>query len=433
MSTTMEIQREDLNPCTIQLTIKCAPEQVQAGFSRAYKAYAKRIRVPGFRPGTAPKKILEPMIDKRDLYNTAADEIVRHVLTEALKAEKIQPHEAPSVDVKELKEDEGECQFVAKVPLKPIVELGEYKGLEIDAPAVEVTDAEVEQQLDELRKRAGKREAVTDRGVHEGDVAVVNIKVAGEEGDGKNFMSVAGQLFPALDKAIAGMEVEEIKMAELTFPKDFQNKDWAGKKKKVQITIRSLNHLAMPDLDDEFAKQAVGDNLKSESLDELKGKLRERLVEAKSAVGEEMIFESIQEKLLATSTVHVPDTMWENVANQRLQEEAQTAAQQGKKLEDVAKENGMELEEYVEKWKAEARVQVRRAVLTNAIFEKEGLKLANADYNDMLMQMAMEINVDPRQLFEHLKRNNALYELEVRARYKKVMGFLREQTKVGKA
>lgn len=428
----MQIEREDLNPCTIKLSVKCAPDQVEAGFNKAYKTISKRVRVPGFRPGTAPKAVLAGMVDKNALYETAAEEIVKLAITDALKKEDIKPHEPPTVDVQKLNEDENECEFVAKVPLEPKVELGEYKGVEVTVPKQEVTDKEVEEFLEKLRKGKGKRETVTDRGIQEGDMCVVNLKVDGEEGDGKNFMSVAGETFKALDKALVGMKVEEMKVAELSFPKDFQVKEMAGKKAKVQITIRSVSTMAMPDLDDDFAKEAAGE-LKSESVDELKAKVKERMLAAKMSLHDEFLNESIQETILKNSTVHVPDTMWEAVANQRLREIAGEAQQAGKKIEEVAEEAGMSVEEMVEKWKAEAKVQVQRAVVANTIFKQENLKLTNQDYNDVLMVMARDYQTDPRTLFAFLQKNKALYEVEVRAVYGRTMKFLRDNAKIVEA
>jgi len=419
----MQIEREDLNPCTIKLSVKCSTEQVSQGFAKAYKNFSKQARIPGFRPGTAPKNMIAKMVDKNSLFEAAAEEIVRVAINEALTSEKIRPHEAPAVEITAIDEDENKCEFTAKIPLEPVVELGNYKGIEVRKPSSGVTDADVDAQLDELRKRSGKRETVTDRGIHDSDMVVLNLKVDGEEGEGKNFMISAGQTFKALDEAMSHMQVEEMKVADLTFPADFQNKEWAGKKKKVQITIRSVSNVQLPELDDSFATEGVDKALKSKDLSELKAKLKERLEAAKSNLADEFINETLQEEILKGSTVHVPDTMWEAVANQRLREMAQEAGKEGKKLEDVATANGMTLDDMVQKWQLEAKTQVQRAVIANTIFKKEALQLTNQDYNDTLLAMAIEYQAHPKDLLEALKKNNALYEVEVRAVYKKVMDF----------
>ncbi len=433
MSTTIQFEREDLNPCTVKLSVVASPEQVSGGFDKAYKQFAKQLRVPGFRPGHAPKAMVAQMVDPRDIANAAAEEIVRTTLNQVLKDEKIRAHDSPAVELTKIDEEGKACEYVAKVPLEPIVKLGTYKGVEVKRPKIEVTDAEIDQHIDEIRKRQGKREAVTDRGIHEGDIAVVNIKIDGEEGDGRNFMIVAGQTFKALDKIIAGMQVEEMTKVDLSFPKDFQEKDWAGSKHKVQVTIRSVNSVALPEVDDEFAKSLSAEDLKSKDLKDLKGKLRTIITEAKTSVGQEFLHEAMLEEISKSSEIHVPDTMWEAVANQRLREEAETAAKEGKELKTVAEEHGMELDEYVQKWQNEAKTQVQRAVIANTIFKNEKMKLVNTDYTESLNEMAQEYGVHPGQLFEFMKKNKNFTELEVRSVYRKVMAFLTEHAKIVEA
>lgn len=421
----MQVTREDLNPCTVQLTVSCDADQVKQGFERAYKQLAKHIRVPGFRPGHAPKNLVQSMIPKNDLYEQAADNIVRGAFKAALDQEKLTPHGQPSVDLKELNEEEGKADFVAKVPLQPVVELTEYKGLSAEQPPIEVTDEEVEAQIDDLRAKKSTREAVTHRGVEEGDVAVVNIRAEGESGDGRNFMTIAGQTFPQLDQALIGMQSEELKSLELTFPDSFQEKDWAGKTMKCQVTLRSVNAVKMPELDDDFAQ-----SLSAESVENLRVRVRELIGQAKLNMAHEYVVEQLLENLLKSSTIHVPDTMWESVASRRLQELHQDQHQKGKTMEEYAKEQGMTLEELVEAWKNESRLHVQRAVAVREIFTREKMTLNNQELNRELMAMAQEFEMDPKELLNTLKKNQALDELQFRAIFRKVTEFLKENAKI---
>lgn len=429
-ATEMKVTREDLNPCTIQLQVVCSPDQVRNGFARALKSFAKNMRLPGFRPGHAPVGMIDKMIPADELKNAAAEEIVNTVFRKILQDENIQPHDAPNVNLTTLDREQETCEFTAKVPLKPIVELGEYKGIPVSTPTIEVSERDIDEYLEDLRKRAGKRESVTDRGAANGDMVVVNLKLDKEDGEGKNFMSVVGQTFPSLDKALQDMRAEEMKVENLEFPADFQDKDWAGKKAKAKITIKSINAIQAPDLDDEFAKKA-GKDLKSENLAELREKLRERILATKTDMAREFALEQIQEELLNRSTIHVPDNMWESVANQRLRELAQEAQQQGKTIEDYAKSNGMTVDEMVEHWQHEAQIHVRRAVAAREIFAKERLRLTNEDLNQALIQMAMEYRVNPADLVQAMQKNKNFQELEIRGVFKKVMDFLYANAEIG--
>ncbi len=421
----MQVTREELNPCTVQLDIACAPEQVRHGFDKAFKQLSKHIRVPGFRPGHAPKNLLEPLVPKQDLFEQAADNIIRTAFKAALEQEKLEAYSQPSVDLKVLNEEELKCEFTAKVPLQPVVELTEYKGLEAEQPPVEVRDEEVDAQIQDLRQKRGKRETVTGRGVEEGDVAVVNVKVDGEEGDGRNFMTIAGQTFPQMDQALMGMQAEELKSLNLTFPENFQEKDWAGKTLKCQVTLRSVSAVHLPELDDAFAQ-----TLSTESVDQLRNRMRELIGQAKMNMAHEYVVEQLLEQLLNKSTIHVPDTMWESVASRRLQELASEQQQKGKSMEDYAKEQGMSLDELVEAWKGESKLHVQRAVMVREIFSRENMNLSNQELNRELQTMAREFEMSPGDLLNTLKKNQAIDELHFRGIFRKVTEFLKENARL---
>lgn len=425
--TTMSVKRQDLNPCTIQLEIVCAPEQVQAGFNKAIKQLSKRVKVPGFRPGMAPKKMVEEMIDPNALFNAAAEEIVRNSLQDALKQEDIKPDSQPSVELTKFEKDPAACEFTVKVPLAPKVEMGEYKGLAVEQEAVTVEDDEVERQLEEIRRRSGKKQEVAGRGIQEGDVAVVNIKLEGQEGDGRNFMVIAGQTFPGLDQCMVGMMAEEIKSAELDFPANFQEKDWAGQKHAAHVTIRSVSAVQIPDLDDSFAK-----SLNLENVDDLRARVREGIHNAKSQIAREMLYERLLDQLLSKSTIHVADTTWESVASRRLSEIHQELQQKGSNIEDYAKSNGMTLDEFVAAQRQEAKTHVERAVMIEKIFTAEGMKITDRDANDHFLQIAAENQVPQEELEKFAKQFGPQLRDEVifRAMYGKVMAFLAESAQV---
>lgn len=427
----MQVTREDLNPCTVQLTVVCDQEQVQAGYDKAYKQIAKQVKVPGFRPGHAPRSVLEKMVDPQQVAEQAVDQIIRRTLTDAVKQQSLEVDgsTAPMVELKEFKPDEKALEYTAKIPLPAKVELGDPKGLSVQKPPVSVTDEEVEYQVEELRKRRSTRESVTDRGVQEGDVAVVNFKL--EEGgtaEGRNFMLVAGQTFPQLDEALSGMKIEEIKSLELSFPEKFQEKDWAGKTLKVRIQLNSITAVKLPELDESFAQA-----FQTENVEQLKTRMRESIEEAKNQMLQEIVADQLFEKLLERSTVHVSDNMWENLANRRLQDFAQEQGQQGKTLEQYAQENGMTIEAFVEAQRENARASVVRALLIKELFIKEKMTLSNQDLNEALFGMANEYGVEPKQMLEMIQKSQAYDELRFRAMAKKAGDYLAANAEVTEA
>jgi trigger factor len=417
----MQITREELNPCTVKLTVVCDEAQVVEGFERAYKQIAKRIRVPGFRPGMAPKSIIEGMIQPEELYDAATENIIRTAYKAAIEQEDLKPHARPDVDLKTLDKETSKCEFSIKVPLEPKVELGDYKSLVAKRPPTAVSDEEVNHQIDEMRKRKSTREAVTGRGVQEGDVAVVNIRVDGEEGEGRTFMTVAGQTFPQLDQALMGMEADQMKALDLTFPENFQEKDWAGKPLHSQVTLRSLSAVTLPEIDDEFAQ-----SFKVENVDELKERLREQMTGSKLNMIQQYVNEQLLEDLMSRSKIFVPDNLWESVAARKMQDIVREQEERKTTLEEYAAQNGMTVEQLEEAQKNDAKVQVQHAVLVQHVFTAENMTLTNTELNIELAMMAREYQMDPKALLNILKKNDQIGELHYLATYRKVMQFLTE-------
>jgi trigger factor len=365
--------------------------------------------------------MLEPLLDEGEWSETAAEEIVRYAYPKAVEGESLEVDRttAPQVSVGEISRTDAKCAFSAKVPLHPKVELGEYKSLPVQQPSAEVSDEEVEHQMEELRKGRSSREAVTDRGMEEGDVSVLNVKVVGEDGEGRSFMTIAGQTFPQLDEAILGMHVEEMKHMELTFPASFQEQDWCGKTLEVQVTVNSLSSVRMPELDDSFAQSFYMEN-----LDELRNRVREAIGRAKQQSVKQLVQERLVDELMNRSTVSVSDNMWENLADRRLTEMAEEQGREGKSLEVYAKDNGMTIEQLRSAWREKAKLEVERALVIQGVYSAESMTVSSEDLNDELHLMAKELEMEPGDLLAEMRKNQTLEELHFRCITRKVGDFL---------
>jgi len=423
----MQVTKEELNPCTLKLSIVCDPEQVNDGFKRAFKQIAKNIKLPGFRPGHAPQAMLENLVQRDELYEAAAENIVRITFRKALEQEAIEPDASvrPVVELAKIDRDTSTLEYSAKVPLPPQVTVGDYKGLALQRPVIDVSEEEIDRQLDEFRRKRGTREAVTDRGVETGDAVVINLKVDGEEGEGRNFMTIAGQMFPALDEAILGMKVEEMKHLDLEFPAEFQEADWAGKTLAAQVSVNSLSAVKLPELDETFAQ-----SLQSESVEDLRSRIKNAIIGAKHQMVKELVTDQLLERLHEKSTVYVSDNMWEALASQRMQETYDEQRKEGKTLEQYAAENGMTVEQLDEAWRSKAKTHIERALLIREVFTQEQMQLTNEELNAELYAMAREYDVEAEQMFNMLRENNAMDELHFRAISHKVTALLEENADV---
>lgn len=430
MSTTTEMQVsvEELNPCTVKLSVVCTPEQVKAGYAKAYREAAKRIKVPGFRPGSAPVAMVKQYANLQVVGEMAMEAVVADSYKEALKLKGIEAHSMPKVEVSKLSEDPPECEYVAKVPLPPKVELGEFENLTAKRPDVTVTDEEVEEQVRELQAGKAKRRSVEGRGAQNGDFAVVNIAADGQEPEGRNFMTVVGNTFPQLDQALQDLRLDDIKHVDLTFPEQFQEKDWAGKTLSCIVRLKSLSAPELPELTDEFAQQ-----FSAESVEDLKSRIRAGIERAKFRMVENYVHEQLLTGLLEKSTVSVPDPMWEDVAEQRMREIAYDAERRGATLEELAQANDMTVEQLYERVKDEAQAEVKRAVLLTEVFQKAGLKIEPADMTAEVELMARDMNMTAQDALKAIRKARRLDEVQFRALRKKVLNLLVEKAKIERA
>jgi trigger factor len=404
----MQVKREDLNECTIQLEIVCSTDQIDAAFKKAVKSLGKNLRIPGFRPGQAPLPMIEQSLPPQEVEAAAAEEAVKDAYKKAINEEGITPSGQPRVNLTKFEREAKACEFSIKIPLRPIIEIEGYKGLKAERPKIEVTDEEIDQQIEELRRRGGTQEKITDRGIETGDMSVVNIKPDEDGIEGRSFMMIAGQTFPQLDEEIAGMKTEEIKTVELTFPDTFQEQDWAGKKFKCDVTIRSVSGVNLPELDDEFAK-----SLRADNVDDLRSKVGAGLENAKSQWADDVVNEQLMDHILKTSKVVVPDTTWEAVAERRLTEMAQELQDNKSSLEDYAKEKGMSIEEMQEKLQDEAKMHVQRAVIIEHIFQEEKMEITDEHVNRHFLDLAQENNIKQEDLQQFAEQQGDAIREEV--------------------
>jgi trigger factor len=418
-----QILRTDLNEATVKLDFVCTPDQVKAGIAKALRKLGKKVRVPGFRPGHAPSSLVEQAIGEPELLNAALEEIVTQSYRDALESESLKPVGQPSVDVTKFDRAAGEMEFTMLVPLPPVIELGDYTGLNVNIEEIVVTDEDVDKQLEELRRREGKQEKVSDRGIQEGDYAVLNVKIEGDEGDGRSFMIIAGQTFGDLDGQIMGMHAEEIKQAELAFPENFQDKDWAGQTKNATITVRSVSAIQVPELDEAFAEK-----YKTASVEELREKMRESIISAREKMQADMVNEQLLDGLAARSKIIVADTTWKGVAQRRMSEMQAELREKNLSLEDYAKSQNMDVEGLQTALEKEARLHVERAVMIEQVFRKEAMQISDDEANAHLIDVLIQNQVSQEGAGKFLKDYGPQVREEViyRTMHSKVLSFLAE-------
>jgi trigger factor len=416
------LEQEQLNPCTLKLTIEVEQEEVQKAMQAALRDLARQLRVPGFRPGKAPQHLVEQFVQKDVLLQRTAEILLPKAYRGAVEQLELETYGAPVIELNRL-DEESTCEFTAKVPLPPKVELADYKGLTVERPDPNPTSEEVERELLEMRKRKAKRVKV-ERPAQRGDMAIVGLTPADQEA-GKRFMVVVGQTFTQLDQELAGMPPGETKTASITFPENFEEAEWAGRPMDVRIELSELATVEVPELDDELARQSgFGDQ------EALKSAVRERIGAAKQVYSDDAVIDQLFNRLIGDSTIEIPDTMWESLAADRIDEIEADQARRNSTIEALATAQGLTVEQLKDAVREDARMQVKRLLVVRDIAKREGLELSQQEINDQIQRHADRTGVSFDAAKREIERRDGMDEIGFRAMFRKVAALLRDHASI---
>src|SRR5690625_2524106 len=298
-----------------ELTINVSVDEFDKALNEAYKKVVKTVSLPGFRKGRIPRNIFEKQFGVESLYQDAVDIVLPTAYEEEI--------DQTQVDIEQIEKGK-ELIFKAIVTVKPEVKLGEYKGLEYEAEDVEVTDEEVENNLENLRENHAELVLKEDGTVENGDTVVIDFEgfIDGEAFEGgkaeNHSLEIGSQQFiPGFEEQLIGKPANEETEIEVTFPEDYQQTDFAGKKATFKVMIHEIKQKELPELDDDFA-QDVDEEV--ETLDELKEKKKEELLSSKETEAENKKRESLLLQASENAEVEIPEVMIETELNNMLQE-----------------------------------------------------------------------------------------------------------------
>jgi len=375
----MQVTAEQTDPCTVVLSIEVDEQQVSRAFDSAYRDFGRHANVPGFRPGKAPRALVERFVDNERVRRHALEKIVRDTYPKAIEEESLTPFRDPEIDAADL-EDKKPYTYKANVPLEPQVTLGAYTGLTVEKPIFNVTDEMVLQRIDGLRNERAKLDRVTDRGVEAGDMLIVEnlIKVEGAEEDEtpvRRQLVQMGQNIPGYDEAIMGMLPDEERTFELTYPEDHEEEDKRGKKATFTVSLKSISAKRLPDLDDDFAMQVAG----TETLDEFKELVKTRLEADAVRLSNEVAEQRLLEAILENSEVHFPEVLVRDEVRDKLQQLSYQLQNNRMPYEQFLAQNGVTAEQHQSQVYADSFEQIRVLLALREISIQEGLQASNED------------------------------------------------------
>lgn len=407
--------------CLRTAEIEVAPDEVQQKVNSIYKELAKSVRIPGFRVGHVPRKILEIRFSKQ-VYQQALDEIIPQVIEEVIKSNNLRLISTPVVS--EIKAEEGKpVWFKVTLEIYPEIKLGDYIGIPVKKEPILVTDKEIETALQKIREAHAQFIPVQDRPAEKHDYLLIDFegtingkKFAGSSVKGFFFELGAGEVFPEFEKALLGKSVGCKEKILVTFPKDYANNELAGKTAIYEVTIREIKTKKLPPLDDEFAKE-IEPGL---TLEELRKRISDELYKEKEKQMKEKLRNDIIEALLKTSSMELPASLVEKYSEQILSRYKFRMQQAGVTYEQIGLTPEQAKNESIEI----AKREIKAAFILDAIAEKENITVSDEELENEIEKRAIELNLSPNKYKAYLLEQNKLESLRAYIREEKVLDFL---------
>jgi trigger factor len=367
----------------VALEIEVPAADVDRSFATAYRHVAERTRVPGFRPGKAPRRVIDQFVGRASVIAEAMEHLVSDAYDAALDQTDVIPIDQPQVDIDPAAIAEGTpITFTATVSVRPEVQLGAYTDYPFGLEIPEVTDEQVDQVITELREQQTTLRPIDERGAQDGDVAAVKFEgtIDGEPFEGGSsdrtpLIIGENRMIPGWEDNLVGMKIGEERGFDITFPDDYRVEELQGKQAHFEVTLLDLRERVLPELDDEFAK-SVGE---VESMDELKEEIRDALTKRAEAEGRHAFADRIIEFATANATVELPEVMVANEVEIMRDELRSRLAQQGIGLDEYLVLSKQTPDELLAELREPAERRVRTLLVLSAIAEKEGVDVSDTE------------------------------------------------------
>ncbi|MBQ8291050.1 MAG: trigger factor [Clostridia bacterium] len=419
---------------TVKITLKFDGEEWKNAQQQAYLKTRSRFAVNGFRKGKAPKNVIEHNYGKGVFYEDALNILFSENYGKVLdkNEKKFTVVGDPEVSVEELS-DEG-VTLVAIAPVKPEVKISAYKGIKIKEYAYNVTDEEINAELDRLLDRNARKVPVTDRAAQNGDVANIDFvgtvdgeKFDGGEAQGFDLTLGSGQFIPGFEDQVVGMNIGETKDVNVTFPENYQAEALKGKPAVFSVKLNSLQGKELPELNDEFIKDATG----SETVEAYKAKTKERLQANADRRSNDATENSILEAIAANAEVEIPQAMIEREIDNLIQKFEYQLMYQGLKLQDYLDFLKVTLADFRKNYEEQANKNVLHQLIISQLIKEEKIEATDEEVEAKVAEQAASVGketeeykkgMDPRQfdyissdivitkLFKFLKENNEMYK-----------------------
>jgi trigger factor len=381
---------EKLSPTRVKLNIVVSPDELKPSVTHAYGHIAESINIPGFRKGKVPPPIIDQRVGREEVLNHAVSESLDKFYREAVSETEIRVLGRPEADVvswPDVKDFSGDLTIAVEVDVRPDFDLPDYEGIELTVDSVEISDDEVEEELSNLRTRFGTLVTV-DRPATTGDFVQIDLTATiGDDtvdtAQGVSYELGSGELIEGIDEALESLTADE----STTFESKLLGGDREGETAQIAVTVTAVKERELPEADDDFAQIAS----QFDTIDELKGDLKEQLAKSKTFGQGAQARDQVVEKLLEAVEIPVPEKLVEDEVHRHLEQE--------NRLEDA--EHRTEVTESSEK-------AFRNQILLDAIAEKEEVKVEQDELTQYLIQGAAQYGMEPGEFIKVLDQNGQI-------------------------
>ncbi|MGB3895742.1 MAG: trigger factor [Mycolicibacter sinensis] len=396
---------EQLTPTRVRINVEVPFTELQPDFDRTYKQLAQQVRMPGFRPGKAPAKLIEARFGRAAVLQQVVNEALPSRYSEAVTSSDLKPLGQPDIEVTKL-DDGDQITFTAEVDVRPEIALPDLEQLKISVDPIEVGDDEVDAELESLRARFGTLTGV-DRPAAEGDFVSIDLDatidgeaVEGASTEGLSHQVGSGQLIEGLDDAIVGLSAGESKAFTTTLAAGPQ----AGKEAEVTVTVQSVKERELPEADDEFAQLAS----EFDTIVELRESLTEQVARTKRIQQAEKIREATLETLVDQVEMPLPEAVVQAHVDNALHNALHGLDHDENKFAEALADKGSSRAEFDAETRTEAEKSVKTQLLLDALGDQLEIQVGQNDLTQHLVLMARQYGIAPQQLMQFLQQNNQL-------------------------
>lgn len=428
----MKASSEKIDKNRVELQVEVEPERLDEVLNQAYRKLVRKANIPGFRPGKAPRPVFERFYGKQPLYEEAMEQLIPRAYLEAVADTGIQPVSQPEVDVVQL--EEGKPVIIkVQVDVKPEVTLGEYKNLKVERQVADISESDVDEELERLRNRYAKLVTVDEGTVEMGDVITIDYEgtidgqpFAGGSATDRSVEVGKGFVAKDFDAHLVGMSSGETKQIPLAIPEDFPNKDVAGKEALITVTAKEIKRKELADLDDEFAR----DVSEHDTLEALRAETRARLEEAARKKAEYDMRNALIAGAVAGAEVEVPASMVATRVDSMLEEALRPVFEQGMSKEDFFRLADKTEESMRAEIRPQAEESLKKELVVDRIAEAEGLEATEEEVDAELAKMAEFYRLEADRLREILEQRNDLDTIRAAIRRDKAVDLLQANAEI---